>query len=168
MLAGAAPVRARAPRCRAPARTPARLRGAWVLVAFALLAVFTALSITWSLMPSDSWLETNRTLAYLAVLAGGLALGRLRPGAGARCSSASRSRPSRSRAWSLLTKVFPAALAPDESFARLRPPFDYWNSVGLAAALGIPPLLWLASRRSGHAAVNALAWPGARAAGHVA
>ena len=25
------------------------------------LTVFTALSITWSLMPSDSWLETNRT-----------------------------------------------------------------------------------------------------------
>ena len=26
--------------------------------------------------------------------------------------------------------------------------------------MGIPPLLWLAARRSGHAAVNALAWPG--------
>ena len=62
-------------------------------------------------------------------------------------------------AWALLTKVFPASLAPDEAFARLRPPFDYWNSVGLAAALGLPPLLWLAARRSGHAAVNALAWP---------
>jgi hypothetical protein len=62
--------------------------------------------------------------------------------------------------WALLTKVFPALLAPDELFARLRPPFDYWNSVGLAAALGIPALLWLAARRSGHAAVNALAWPG--------
>ena len=28
------------------------------------------------------------------------------------------------------------------------------------AAMGVPPLLWLAARRSGHAAVNALAWPG--------
>src|SRR4051812_700056 len=28
------------------------------------------------------------------------------------------------------------------------------------AALGIPPLMWLAARRSGHAALNALAWPG--------
>ena len=62
-------------------------------------------------------------------------------------------------AWALLTKVFPAALAPDETFARLRAPFDYWNSVGLTAALAVPPLLWLAARRSGHGAVNALAWP---------
>ena len=56
--------------------------------------------------------------------------------------------------WSLLTKVFPAAFATEETFARLRPPFDYWNSVGLAAALGIPPLLWLGARRSGHAAAQ--------------
>jgi hypothetical protein len=27
------------------------------------------------------------------------------------------------------------------------------------AALGVPPMLWLAARRSGHAAANALAWP---------
>ena len=62
--------------------------------------------------------------------------------------------------WALLTKVFPGALAADETYARLREPFGYWNAVGLMAALGVPPLLWLAARRSGHAAVNALAWPG--------
>ena len=61
--------------------------------------------------------------------------------------------------WALLTKIFPGVLAPDETFARLRPPFEYWNSVGVTAALGLPPMLWLAARRSGHAAGNALAWP---------
>jgi hypothetical protein len=142
-----------------PARTPAAFRGAWALAAFAVLAVFTAVSVTWSLMPSDSWLETNRTFAYLAVFAGAIALGRLRPqnwGAllvGVAISAVVLA------GWSLLTKVFPAAFATEETFARLRPPFDYWNSVGLAAALGIPALLWLGSRRSGHAALNALAWP---------
>ena len=45
--------------------------------------------------------------------------------------------------WALLTKVFPGALAPDEMYARLREPFGYWNAVGLTAALGMPPLLWL-------------------------
>ena len=80
MLVGAGAVRRRAARSRAPRARPRVLRGSWVLVAFALLAVFTALSISWSLMPDDSWLETNRTLAYLAALAGGLALGRLAPG----------------------------------------------------------------------------------------
>ena len=65
------------PRAARAARAAARRLGA---AAFALLTVLTALSITWSLMPSDSWLETNRTLAYLAAFAGGLALGRLAPG----------------------------------------------------------------------------------------
>ena len=38
-------------------------------------------------------------------------------------------------------------------------PFGYWNAVGLMAALGVPPLLWLAARRSGNQPRNALAWP---------
>ena len=45
-------------------------------------------------------------------------------------------------------------------YARLRDPFGYWNAVGLMAALGMIPLLWLAARRSGQPALNALAWPG--------
>ena len=62
--------------------------------------------------------------------------------------------------WALLTKIFPGALAEDEIYARLRAPFDYWNSVGLTAAIGVLALLWLGARRSGRPALNALAWPG--------
>jgi O-antigen ligase len=62
-------------------------------------------------------------------------------------------------AYALATKVFPTALNPDETFARLREPFGYWNAVGLMAALGGPGCLWLGARRHGHAAVNALAYP---------
>jgi hypothetical protein len=143
-----------------PAGTPTKLRGIHALAAFALLAAFTTASLNWSLTPGDSWLESSRTFAYLATMLGGAALARLAPrrysallggvllGSFAICG------------YALMTKVLPAALAPDEPFARLRPPFDYWNSVGLAAALMIVPLLWLAVRRSGHAAVNALAYPG--------
>ena len=50
--------------------------------------------------------------------------------------------------WALLTKVFPGALAEDEIYARLRAPFDYWNSVGLTAALGI--LAAAVARRAAH------------------
>jgi O-Antigen ligase/Tetratricopeptide repeat len=46
-----------------------------------------------------------------------------------------------------------------ETYARLRDPFGYWNAVGLTAALGVPGCLWLGARRSGHAAVGALAYP---------
>ena len=59
----------------------------------------------------------------------------------------------------MLTKVFPGALNPDEIYARLREPFGYWNSVGLIAAMAVPGCLWLGARRSGHAALNALAYP---------
>jgi hypothetical protein len=143
-----------------PANTPARLCGAAVIGGFGAFAVYTALSITWSLMPNDSWLQGNQMIAYLAALAGGLALGRLAPDRWSALLIGIAVAAIALSGWSLLTKVFPAALAADELYARLRPPSDYWNSVGLTAALGIPPLLWLASRRSGHSAINALAWPG--------
>jgi hypothetical protein len=142
------------------AGAPERLRGAWALAAFALLAAFTTASLTWSLTPNDSWQESSRTLAYLATMVAGAALARLAPRRWSALLGGVLIGSMGIVGWALLTKVFPAALAPDEPFARLRPPFDYWNSVGLAAALMIVPLLWLAVRRSGHAAFNALAWPG--------
>ena len=142
-----------------PAGTPVRLRGIWALLGFALLAAFTIASLNWSLTPGDSWLEASRTLAYLGTFAGGFALARLAPRRWSALLGGLLLGSMAIVGWALLTKVLPAALAPDEPFARLRPPFGYWNSVGLAAALMVVPLLWLAVRRSGHAAVNALAWP---------
>jgi tetratricopeptide (TPR) repeat protein len=144
---------------RRPRTAAAPMYGGGPLLAFGVLAAYTALSILWSLTPGDSWIEANRTFAYLSVFAAGIALARLLPGrwagmvigVGAGCLLVS--------VWALLTKVFPASLAADETYARLREPFAYWNSVGLMAALGVPPMLWLAARRSGHAAANALAWP---------
>ena len=63
------------PRARAE-----RLHGGLTLAAVALLAAYTALSILWSLAPSDSWIEANRTFSYLAAFAGTMALARLAPG----------------------------------------------------------------------------------------
>ena len=136
-----------------------RLYGGWALLAFAALAAYTAVSIVWSLAPADSWLEANRTFAYLATFAGGLALARLLPGHWAGVLHGVALGAVIVCGWALLTKVFPASLAGDELYARLRAPFEYFNSVGLMAALGVPPLLWLAARRSGWAVANALAWP---------
>jgi hypothetical protein len=141
------------------AATGRRWWGAVSIGLFGVLLVVTALSITWAVQPSDALLETNRTVAYLAVFGGGVVLARLR-GAwwsatlGAICAAAGLV-----SLWAILTKVFPGALAHDEIYARLREPYGYWNAVGLTAALGVPPALWLGARRSGHAAVNALAYP---------
>src|SRR5437764_16216 len=53
------------------------VHGGAALTAVAALAVLTALSILWSLYPSDTWVETNRTLAYLAAFAAGIAAVRI-------------------------------------------------------------------------------------------
>lgn len=137
----------------------APLHGGRTLGLFGVLTALTALSIAWSIDPDASWLEANRTLSYLAAFGGALAFARIAPtrwgavlaGVGLACTIVC--------VWALLTKVFPEALAGDERAARLRAPFGYWNAVGLMAAMGVPPTLWLASRRSGHAAFNALAFP---------
>lgn len=138
----------------------ARPYGSTTVALFGAFVAFSALSIVWSLAPSESWLDANRLLAYLCVLAGSVGLVRLAPGRWAAVLHGIALASVAVCGWALLTKVFPGALAEQETFARLRAPFGYWNAVGLMAALGVPPLLWLAARRSGHAAAGALAYPG--------
>jgi O-antigen ligase len=138
----------------------APMHGGWSLGLFGALALVTALSIIWSVDPAGSWLEANRTFAYLAAFGGGIALVRLLPRHWGSLLGGVALASVIVCGYALLTKVFPEWLAEDEIFARLRAPFGYWNAVGLMAASGVIPLLWLAARRSGHAAVNALAYPG--------
>ena len=138
---------------------PAPLHGAWPLALLGALALLTALSIIWSIAPSDSWLEANRTFSYLAAFGGAVALARLAPGRWGALLHGLVLGSLVVCGYALLTKVLPEALAADEIFARLRAPFGYWNAVGLMAALAVPPVLWLGARRSGHAAANALAYP---------
>lgn len=133
--------------------------GGVTLAWFAALATLTALSITWSIVPSESWLEANRTIAYLMIF-GAAVVGARAVGAwwsavlGALCAATTAI-----CGYAILCKVFPGALAEADPYARLREPYQYWNAVGLTAALGVPSALWLGARRSGHAALNALAYP---------
>ncbi|HEU4703906.1 MAG TPA: O-antigen ligase family protein [Conexibacter sp.] len=139
-----------------PART--RMWGGVTLLLLAALAVWTALSIAWSVQPSESWQAANLTLAYLAVFAGTIALVHVAPSrwSGVLCGVVLAAVVL--CGWSLLVKAFPSISSLD-LYARLRAPFDYWNAVGLMAAIGIPGCLWLGARRDGHAALSALAVP---------
>ena len=136
-----------------------RFWGGLTLTLMAALVVVTALSISWAVEPSEAWQEANRTLSYLATMAAGVALVRLFPQrwsallGGVVLASVAVS------GYALLTKVFPGALNADEIYARLREPYEYWNAIGLTAALAGPACLWLGARRSGHAALSALAYP---------
>ena len=53
-----------------------------------------------------------------------------------------------------MTKVLPGVAERRRALRPLRAPFGYWNSVGLAAAMGLPGLLWLGARRTGHGAAQ--------------
>jgi hypothetical protein len=136
-----------------------RLWGALTLTLMGVLVAVTAASITWAVEPSGAWVEANRTLSYLATMVAGVALVRLFPQRWPSLLGGVVLASVVVCGYALLTKVFPGSLNPDEIYARLREPFGYWNAVGLMAAAAGPACLWLGARRSGHAAVSALAYP---------
>jgi len=143
------------------ARGRVQILGVAAAIALFALAAYTALSVDWSVAPSNSWLEANRTLSYAAAFAGAIALVHL---VGERWRSVLAGVLIATVAvclYGLVSKVFPASLdaTPPQEFARLQIPFDYWNALGLTAALGIAPCLWLGARREGHGVLNALAAP---------
>ncbi|HWH44501.1 MAG TPA: O-antigen ligase family protein [Thermoleophilaceae bacterium] len=133
--------------------------GLGTLLVFALYAGLVALSVSWSVAPDLTWVESSKTFAYLAVFAGAIAAARLAPGGWDVALKGILIAAGVVTAYALLSRILPGELAPDEIYARIGKPFNYWNAVGVTAALGVPPALWLASRRSGHPPVNALAFP---------
>lgn len=133
---------------------------AWGAATVALLgavAVLTALSIAWSVQPDYSWQDTGRTLAYLAAFAGAAGLARIAPERWPALVGALAAAATGLSAWALLAKVFPATLDASRTLGRLQQPFGYWNAVGVAAALGLPPCLWLGAPRDRARSLRALA-----------
>ena len=139
--------------------TETRLWGAGSLVLFGALAALTLASISWSVQPANSWVEANRTISYLAAFAGALALARLAPRRWPAVIGAIATLATVLAGYALLLKVYPASLDPGEVLGRLRAPFDYWNAVGLMAALGLPACLWAGARREGNTFLRALTVP---------
>lgn len=136
-----------------------RIDGGSSLLAFVALAALTILSLLWSIAPDLTWIEANRTLTYLVVFAAGMALARLVPGSWSVLLKGVLIAATAIVGYALASRIWPGTLAPDEIYARISKPYDYWNAVGVTAALAIPPAVWLGARRSGHAPANALAYP---------
>jgi O-Antigen ligase len=130
------------------------------LLLFGLLAVLTAISIFWSIAPDLTWIEANRTFAYFAVFAAGVAAGRLAPNGYALLLRGVLGAVAILTLYALASRIWPEQLGgPTEIYARISEPFGYWNAVGVTAALGVVPTLWLGARRSGQQPANALAYP---------
>ena len=127
---------------------------------FVVLAAVTVCSVFWSIAPDLTWIEANRTIAYLAVFAAGVAAARLAPHGAATILRGILGGAAIVIAYALASRVFPEALGgPTELYARIGQPFQYWNAVGVTAAMAVPGALWLGARRSGHQPANALAYP---------
>jgi hypothetical protein len=127
---------------------------------FGLLAALTALSIFWSIVPDLTWIEADRTFAYFAVFAAGVAAGRLAPTSYAVLLRGVLGAVAAISLYALASRIWPETIGgPTEIYARIGEPYRYWNAVGVTAAIGVVPALWLGARRSGHQPANALAYP---------
>ena len=135
---------------------PGRLWGATTVALLAALTALTALSIVWSVQPDNSWQAANLTLSYLAAFAGAAALARLGPGHWRALVWAIALVAVGLSAYALARKVFPVG---SETLGRIQTPLGYWNSIGLMGAIGIPPCLWIWSRRDSGPALRGLAVP---------
>ena len=138
---------------------PGRAWGGVTLLLFATLAALTFASIAWSVQPDNSWVEANRTVAYLAAFATALALARLLPERWPALLGALATAATVICAWALVVKVFPGSLDANDPVARLRAPFDYWNATGLLAAMGLAPCIWAGARPSPGRILRALSVP---------
>ena len=140
--------------------SPVRPRwgGATVLL-FGGLAALTYASISWSVQPANSWLEANRTLSYLGGFAAAAGLARMWPGRWRAVIGGVATAATVISLYALIVKVFPATLDSGDPLGRLRAPFDYWNAVGLMAAMGIPACLWAGARREQAPVLRALTVP---------
>jgi O-Antigen ligase len=135
---------------------PGRLWGGTTVALFAALAALTALSIVWSVQPDDSWQAANLTLSYLAAFAGAAALARLAPDRWRSLVGAIAIVSVGLSAYALLRKVYPPA---GETLGRLQTPLGYWNAIGVMAAIGIAPCLWLWSRRDSNPVLRGMTVP---------
>jgi len=132
-------------------RVPYAWAGVGLLAGFAL---WSGLSMLWSATPGDTWIASNRALAYAAVAAIALV-----------AASSSRDAPSLVAigfaAVSMLValyglggKIVPEisilgfSLDPGDAFSRLREPLGYWNAIGLLSVMTTPFCIWLAAART--------------------
>jgi hypothetical protein len=140
-----------------------RVWGAWSASLLLALAALSALSVIWSVQPDASWQDAGRLFAYSAVFALAVLLAHTVPTRWSAVLGGVLLAAVVVCGYALLTKVFPDAIGAKQNYgpvyARLREPYGYWNAIGLAATLGAVGCMWLGARRTGHALLNALAYP---------
>jgi hypothetical protein len=137
---------------------PRRRWGVWGVGAFAAFALMALASVAWSVQPDDTWRAACQLLVYLAIFGGAAAAGNSAPRRAETVVAGLLAGTTGVCLAGLATKVW-ATFDSADATARLAEPLGYWNALGLLAALGLVPALWLGTRRTGPAALRVLAFP---------
>jgi tetratricopeptide (TPR) repeat protein len=128
--------------------SPAAWAGVALLAAF---AVWTGLTILWSVLPDRSWIELNRGLAYVVALMLGIAVGSSLPDALGRVIGGMAIVVAPIALYALGGKTLPGLhvwfldLDHAGGVTRLRAPLEYWNALALITVFGLFATLRMAA-----------------------
>src|SRR3954451_23294950 len=135
----------------------------WAGLALLLLfAIYSGLSLAWSIAPDGTWGELNRAIAYVLVTAVALVVGASLPRALERGALALVVIATAVALYALAGKAIPGVhIGPldfDHTafFSRLRAPLAYWNALSLYCVLAVPVELRAAEDRRRAAVVAAV------------
>ena len=109
--------------------------GLWLLFGF---AAWCALSLTWSILPDETWIEANRALTYALVVTLAIALGSSLPRAVERIALGYLAIATVVALYALGGKVIPSVFDHAMDISRLRAPLEYWNALALFCVLAVP------------------------------
>jgi tetratricopeptide (TPR) repeat protein len=128
--------------------------GAFAVAGLGALALWSGVSIAWSIAGDLSWEWLARGLVYLAFLALGLLAGATVGGA-RHVAGLLAAIAAAALGWALLGVAIPSLFPDGDRVARLREPIGYWNALAVVADAALALGLWLSAGRS----------PGRRVAG---
>jgi hypothetical protein len=123
------------------AAPPAAWAGLGLLAGF---AAWSGLSLAWSVAPSGTWTQLNRTIAYVLVVGLALVAGAWYGRAVTRLAYAYAGLALAVALYALAGKVLPDLFHQAGEFSRLRAPVQYWNALALFCAMAVPIVLRLA------------------------
>ena len=126
---------------------------AWAALGLlAAFAVWTGLSLAWSIEPSATWAQLNRGVAYVLVLLLALTAGAWSPRAIPHVAAGFVGVAVLVALYALGGKVAPGLEIPGvldldhtRDFSRLRAPLEYWNALALLCAMAVPSAVRLAT-----------------------
>jgi hypothetical protein len=124
-------------------------RLAWAGMAMmAAFAVWSGITVLWSVAPNQTWIELNRALAYAVVLALSVAAGASHPRVVGLIARGFTAVVLAVTAYSVGQKLLPGLhidglfdLNQTSISPRLRAPLDYFNALALFIAMGVPLVL---------------------------